>query len=193
MLDGAKRNELTPHRTSRIGSSAMQGAIRKLYHFAYPCRDAEETRQFYEDLLGLPLVHCMQVEAVPSSGDKGPYAHIFFEMGDGSYLAFFDLGKGEAPAPSPNTPSWVQHFAMEVETLDEVLAYKTKLEAAGVEVKGLVDHEFINSIYFFDPNGLRLEITTRTETPGFLEEAASQAHGLLADWTEFKRKSAAAN
>ena len=64
----------------------MKGAIRKLYHFAFPCRDAEETRQFYEDLLGLPLVHCMQVEAVPSSGDKGPYAHIFFEMGDGSYL-----------------------------------------------------------------------------------------------------------
>ena len=171
----------------------MKGAIRKLYHFAYPCRDAEETRQFYEDLLGLPLVHCMQVEAVPSSGDKGPYAHIFFEMGDGSYLAFFDLGKGEAPAPSPNTPSWVQHFAMEVETLDEVLAFKTKLEAAGVEVKGLVDHEFINSIYFFDPNGLRLEITTRTEAPGFLEEAAREAHGLLADWTEFKRKGAAAN
>ena len=58
--------------------------IRGLYHFAYPCRDAEETRAFYEDVLGLPLAHCMQVEAVPSTGERGPYAHTFFEMGDGS-------------------------------------------------------------------------------------------------------------
>jgi len=169
----------------------MKGAIRKLYHFAYPCRDAEETRQFYEDLLGLPLVHCMQVEAVPSSGDKGPYAHIFFEMGDGSYIAFFDLGKGEAPLPSPNTPSWVQHLALEVDTIEEVEAYRGKLESAGVEVRGLVDHEFIRSIYFFDPNGLRLEITTRTEEPGFLKKAADEAHGLLADWQAFKREGGA--
>ncbi|MFT8243214.1 VOC family protein [Roseomonas sp. BN140053] len=160
--------------------------IKGLYHFAYPCRDAEETRAFYEDLLGLPLVHCMQVESVPSSGDPGPYAHIFFEMADGSYVAFFDLGRGEMPQPSPNTPSWVQHFAMEVPTEQHVLDMKAKLEAAGVEVKGLVDHEFIHSIYFFDPNGLRLEITVRTEEPGFLEHAASEAHEKLREWEQFK-------
>jgi catechol 2,3-dioxygenase-like lactoylglutathione lyase family enzyme len=169
----------------------MTTAIRKLYHFAYPCRDAEETRRFYEDLLGLPLVHCMEVDAVPSSGDKGPYAHIFFEMGDGSYIAFFDLGKNEMPAPSPNTPPWVQHLALEVPDLQTVDAYRRKLEAAGVEVRGLVDHDFIKSIYFFDPNGLRLEITTRTEEPGFLEKAAREAHDQLASWTERKGRSAA--
>src|ERR1700749_13601 len=76
-----------------------RGKIEKMYHFAFPCRDAEETRAFYEDVLGLPLVHCMEVQSVPSSGDPGPYAHIFFEMRDGSYLAFFDLGKNEKPAP----------------------------------------------------------------------------------------------
>src|ERR1700712_2111764 len=107
---------------------SMNTAIRKLYHFAYPCRDAEETRRFYEDLLGLPLVHCMEVDAVPSSGDKGPYAHIFFEMGDGSYIAFFDLGKNEMPAPSPNTPAWVQHLALEVADLETVDTYRRKLE-----------------------------------------------------------------
>ncbi|HTH97930.1 MAG TPA: VOC family protein [Stellaceae bacterium] len=156
--------------------------INGLYHFAYPCRDAEETRVFYEDLLLLPLVHCMRVEAVPSSGEAGPYAHIFFEMADNSYIAFFDLGSNEMPAPSPNTPSWVQHLALEVDTTDEVMAYKKRLEAAGVEVRGLVDHEFIKSIYFFDPNGLRLEITTRTEPPGFIETAAREAHAQLAEW-----------
>lgn len=169
---------------------AVRSKIQKMYHFAFPCRDAEETRAFYEDLLGLPLVHCMEVASVPSSGDPGPYAHIFFEMGDGSYLAFFDLGKNEAPAPSPNTPKWVQHMALEVPTLADIAAAKQRLEAAGVEVLGLVDHEFIKSIYFFDPNGLRLEITTRTEAPGFLQKAADEAHGLLAKWTETKRAKA---
>jgi catechol 2,3-dioxygenase-like lactoylglutathione lyase family enzyme len=153
--------------------------IKCLYHFAFPCCDAEETRRFYEDILQLPLVHCMRVEAVPSSGEAGPYAHIFFEMGDGSYIAFFDLGKNEKPLPSPNTPSWVQHLALQ--------RMKTRLEKAGVEVIGVVDHEFIQSIYFFDPNGLRLEVTTRTEEPGFLDEAASKAHAELADWMDFKK------
>lgn len=164
----------------------MASSIQGLYHFAYPCRDAEETRAFYEDLLGLPLVHCMQVDAVPSSGDPGPYAHIFFQMRDGSYIAFFDLGRNEQPQPSPNVPRWVQHFAMEVPSIADVLAYKSKLEAVGVSVIGLVDHDFIQSIYFFDPNGLRLEITTRTEQPGFHAEAAQAAHGKLAEWSRFK-------
>jgi catechol 2,3-dioxygenase-like lactoylglutathione lyase family enzyme len=164
--------------------------INGLYHFAFPCRDAEETRVFYEDILGLPLVHCMMPDAVPSSGESIPYAHIFFEMGDGSYVAFFDLGTGEMPKPSPNTPDWVQHFAMEVDDIDTVLGFKQKLEAAGVEVRGLVDHEFIQSIYFFDPNGLRLEITTRTEEPGFIEHAARVAHTELADWTRAKAERA---
>ncbi|MGC1302498.1 MAG: VOC family protein [Caulobacteraceae bacterium] len=160
--------------------------IKGLYHFAFPCRDAEETRRFYEDLLGLPLVHCMRSDAVPSSGEKMPYAHIFFEMGDGSYVAFFDLGRNEPPAPSPNTPDWVQHLALEVDSIEAVLRHKQNLEAAGVEVRGLVDHEFVKSIYFFDPNGLRVEITTRTEEPGFLEHAAAEAHAQLADWSRLK-------
>jgi catechol 2,3-dioxygenase-like lactoylglutathione lyase family enzyme len=164
----------------------METNIQRLYHFAFPCRDAEETRAFYEDLLSLPLVHCMQVDAVPSSGDAGPYAHIFFQMRDGSYIAFFDLGGDEPPEPSPNTPRWVQHFAMEVPDLADVLAYRDRLVAAGVEVTGIVDHDFIKSIYFFDPNGLRLEITTRTEKPGFNEKAAAEAHAKLAVWSRFK-------
>ncbi len=170
-----------------MGQSMPAVKLRGMYHFAYPCRDGEETRAFYEDVLGLPLVHFMEVAAVPSTGESGPYAHIFFELGDGSYLAFFDLAKNERPLPSPNTPGWVQHFAIEVASVEEVAAAKARLEAAGVEVLGIVDHEFVNSIYFFDPNGLRLEITTKTDTPGFLKKAADEAHGLLQNWTQAKR------
>ena len=160
--------------------------VNGLYHFAYPCRDAEETRAFYEDVLGLPLVHCMLVDAVPSSGEKCSYAHVFFRMADDSYVAFFDLGENEVPLSSPNTPEWVQHLALEVSNTDDVLAHKARLEAAGVEVRGIVDHHFIKSIYFFDPNGLRVEITTRTEPPGFVEQAEREAHSALGEWTRKK-------
>lgn len=167
--------------------------IKGLYHYSYPCRDGEETRKFYEDLLGLPLVNCMTADRVPSTGEEKPYAHFFFEMADGSYMAFFDLGENVMPLPSPNTPSWVQHFAMEVDSLDEVLAMRDRLRAAGVQVTDVIDHEFINSVYFFDPNGLRLEVTVRTEAPGYLVKAAAEARAALDDWTVRKAGLIAAN
>lgn len=167
---------------------AAKAKIKGLYHFSFPCRDAEETRAFYEDLLELPLVNFMQSDTVPSTGEKKPYAHMFFEMGDGSYVAFFDLGDNVMPLPSPNTPDWVQHLALEVGTVEEVLATQKRLEDAGIEVKGLVDHDFVQSIYFFDPNGLRLEITARTERPGVLVEAAREAHDQLDAWSELKAR-----
>jgi len=77
--------------------------IQGLHHYAYRCRDAEETRHFYEDLLGLPLAHVIRADHVPSTGEYCPYVHIFFEMRDGSYMAFFDLGHGQAAEPSSNT------------------------------------------------------------------------------------------
>src|ERR1700742_4474334 len=91
---------------SRSGAYAMANPprLKGLYHFSYPCRDGEETRKFYEDVLGLPLVNCMLSDRVPSTGEEKPYAHFFFEMADGSYMAFFDLGQNEMPLPSPNTP-----------------------------------------------------------------------------------------
>lgn len=159
-----------------------------LYHYAYPCRDAEETRHFYEDILGLPLVNCMLSDRVPSSGEEKAYAHFFFELGDGSYIAFFDLGDNEMPKPSPNTPDWVQHFAIETGSVDDVEAMRMRLQSFGVTVTPVVDHEFAQSIYFFDPNGLRLEITTRSEPPGFLEESAREAHATLEIWKKAKAK-----
>jgi catechol-2,3-dioxygenase len=107
-------------------------------------------------------------------------------MADNSYLAFFDLGKNERPLPSPNTPAWVEHFAMSVDTVDQVLAYKKKLQDAGVTVLGVVDHVYVQSIYFFDPNGLRLEINARTEPEGLVEKAENDAHAILKEWTRAK-------
>jgi catechol 2,3-dioxygenase-like lactoylglutathione lyase family enzyme len=158
--------------------------IRSLHHFAWRCRDAEETRHFYEDLLGLPLVHVIRSENVPSTGEYCPYVHIFFEMRDGSYLAFFDLGDGTAADPSPNTPAWVNHLALEVSGEEALLEAKRCLEAAGIDVVGITDHDIIRSIYFFDPNGVRLELTTRIVSANSMRILADEAHAALSAWTQ---------
>jgi glyoxylase I family protein len=157
--------------------------IHGLHHFAYRCRDAEETRRFYEDLLGLPLVHLIRADHVPSTGEYCPYVHLFFQLGDGSYVAFFDLGDDEASAPSPNTPGWVNHLALRCGSLAEVEEAKRRLEAAGVDVIGVTDHKFIKSIYFFDPNGIRLELTCEVGPEEYVAEARRRAHADLAAWT----------
>lgn len=137
-------------------------AINSLNHAAYRCRDAEETRHFYEDILGLPLTHVVRGDVV-STGEKGSFAHLFFEMTNGGCIAFFDLGDNVAAEPSPNTPGWVNHIALNVDSEAKVDEAKKRLEAAGVEVLGpkLHDGQF-RSIYFFDPNGIRLELTVNT-------------------------------
>ena len=161
----------------------MMPSIKSLHHWAYRCRDAEETRQFYEDVLGLRLAHVVSADIVPSTGEYSPYVHIFFEMADGSYVAFFDLGDGEITQRDPGTPRWVNHLALEVADEAALETAKARLEAAGVEVLGITDHEFVKSIYFFDPNDIRLELTCRIAGRDELEKKAAEAHGLLAEWT----------
>ena len=164
--------------------------IEGLHHWAYKCRDAEETRHFYEDILGLPLTHVIKLDNVPSTGEYCPYVHIFFKMADGSYIAFFDLGDDQAADPSPNTPAWVNHMALHMGSVEEVEQAKARLEANGIDVLGVTDHKFIKSIYFFDPNGYRLELThmLAEEKADYIAEKAKAARGELDEWTEEKAR-----
>ena len=158
--------------------------ISGLHHYAYRCRNAEETRSFYEDLLGLPLAHVVQTDNVPSTGVSDPYVHLFFEYADGSYIAFFDLGDETLCIPDPETPSWVNHFAMQVKTVAEVEEWKKRLEAADINVVGMTDHGFVKSIYFFDPNGIRLEITCEVIGESERQDHRADAHTALKAWTD---------
>ena len=173
----------TAARTPAAGDFVRIGG---LHHFAWRCRDAEETRHFYEDLLGLPLAHIIQEDRVPSTGEYCPYVHIFFELGDGSFLAFFDLGDDLAADPSPNTPSWVNHLALRVESVEKVHEAKRRLEAAGIDVVGVTDHGFIQSIYFFDPNGIRLELTHQPAATAHDPQTLRRARARLEAWTARK-------
>ena len=161
-------------------------AVQQLHHYAYKARDAEETRHFYEDILGLPLYHIIQSDYVPSTGEYCPYTHFFFRLLDGSFIAFFDLGDDEAALPSPNTPLWVNHISFRVNTEQELENTKARLQAHGVEVLGVTDHHIFKSIYFFDPNGIRLELTAQLADAVQMQRESTTARARLDEWTARK-------
>ena len=104
----------------------------------------------------------------------------------------FGLGDDEISQYCPNTYEWVNHLALEVDDIDTLNAYKERLEAAGVAVKGPKNHHFVDSIYFYDPNGIRLELTAWKKEGAFnradfLKKEADEAHEHIAAWTEEKR------
>lgn len=160
--------------------------INGLHHFAYRCRDAEETRHFYEDILGLPLFHYIQADIVPSTGEYCPYVHIFFRMTDGSCLAFFDLGDNVRSEPSPNTPQWVNHIAMRVDTVEQLAKMKARIEAHGLDVLGVTDHRIFKSIYFFDPNGIRLELCVQLASNTQMLSEQKGVQEKIAAWSKEK-------
>lgn len=163
-------------------------AIQQLHHYAYKARDAEETRHFYEDILGLPLYHIIQSDYVPSTGEYCPYTHFFFRLRDGSFIAFFDLGDDVKAEPSPNTPLWVNHISFRVDTVHELQNTKVRLEAFGIEVLGVTDHHIFKSIYFFDPNGIRLELTAQLADADAMAKDSTVAHARLKEWTARKEQ-----
>jgi catechol 2,3-dioxygenase-like lactoylglutathione lyase family enzyme len=131
--------------------------IRGLHHNAYRCRDSEETRRFYEDFLGLPLADAFEIRQTKSGRGTG-VLHSFYQMGDGSFLAFFEAP--DMPFEFKAQHDFDLHIALEVDeaTLQSMLA---KGKAAGIETRGVSDHGFLNSIYFRDPNGYVIELTAK--------------------------------
>ena len=175
----------------------------RLHHVAYRCRDAQRTVDFYTKVVGLKYVAgLMPPENTRLSwplnepgkpprkvvGEEADTIHIFFELGDGSYLAFFDVASSPQEQEDPATPWWVKHIAFETDSMDKLLAAKARLEARGVQVLGPKDHDFCQSIYFMDPDGHRLEITVRTEELDTWRELAADAPGELEKWNELKRR-----
>jgi glyoxylase I family protein len=176
-----------PKMTSQHSALPPPAPIQQLHHYAYRAKDAEETRHFYEDILGLPLFHIIQSDIVPSTGEYCPYTHFFFRLQDGSFIAFFDLGDDEAALPSPNTPLWVNHISFRVNSVPELQAMKARLESEGIDVLGVTDHQIFKSIYFFDPNGVRLELTAQLADEVQMLKESTSVHARLAEWTARKQ------
>ena len=163
--------------------------IRRLHHNAYRCRDSEETRKFYEGFLGLRLAGTLEIGET-KSGRQTETLHTFYELGDGSYLAFFEAP--DMPFEFKQQHDYDLHIALEVapETLQVMLG---KGKAAGIETRGVSDHGFIRSIYFRDPNGYVIELTAKTSAhDAEMDPSSNGAREKLERWTAAKQRRVAA-
>ncbi len=161
--------------------------ITKVHHVAYRCKDAKQTVEWYQKYLNMDFVLAIAENEVPSTKAPDPYMHIFLDAGNGNILAFFELPGQPEMGRDPNTPDWVQHLALEVESLDVLEETKKRLEADGIKVVGITDHTIFKSIYFFDPNGHRLELACNTATPEMLKKLDEVKWGMLNEWDRTKR------
>lgn len=162
-------------------------SLSKIHHVAYRCRDAKQTVEFYNSVLGMEYLSAFSEDHVPSTGEYDPYMHIFLDAGGGNVLAFFELPKQPDMARDPNTPAWVQHIAFEVPGMDALLAAKAHIEAQGIAVIGPTFHGIFRSIYFFDPNGHRLELACNIGTPEQHAELKRVAPLMLEEWSQTKK------
>jgi lactoylglutathione lyase len=161
--------------------------IRKIHHVAYRCINAKETVEWYAKHLDMKFVLAIAEDQVPSTKAPDPYMHVFIDAGGGNILAFFELPNSPTMDRDHNTPSWTQHLAFEVATMDELLAIKARLEAAGIDVVGVTDHTIFKSIYFFDPSGHRLELACNTGTPAMMTALDSVKWDMINEWEQTKK------
>jgi catechol 2,3-dioxygenase-like lactoylglutathione lyase family enzyme len=167
---------------------ARRGSVPKmLNHVAYVTHDAAATADFYTHLLGMELASAVMADRLPSTGDPFPYFHLFFRLGDGSTIAFFESPGLPAPAKSSHPAYEIfNHIAFEVESPSAVKAWRDWLVQNGVDVIGPVDHGIIYSIYFHDPNGVRLELTAPL-TPDW-NQRTEESYRDLAMWEGTKER-----
>jgi lactoylglutathione lyase len=161
--------------------------IKQIHHVAYRCKDAKQTVEWYVKHLNMDFVLAIAEDEVPSTKAPDPYMHVFLDAGHGNVLAFFELPTQPAMDRDHNTPAWVQHLAMEVGTMDELLEAKERLSAAGIDVIGPVNHTIFKSIYFFDPNGHRLELSVNTGTPEMMRKLDEVKWEMLEEWSKTKK------
>ena len=158
-----------------------------IHHAAYRCSDAGETVEWYARVMGMTYTTAFAEDHVPSTGAYDPYMHVFLDAGGGNVLAFFELPRQPAMARDPNTPEWVQHIAFKVPDMTALLAAKAHIESQGVEVLGPTHHGIFQSIYFFDPNGHRLELAVDIGTPEQYAELRRVAAPMLEEWSRTKQ------
>lgn len=167
----------------------MSFTIEKIHHVAYRCKDAKQTVDWYEKNLNMKFLLAFAEDHVPSTKAFDPYMHVFLDAGNGNVLAFFELPNQPDMGFDPHTPTWVQHLALSVKDEAALLAAKAHLEANDIEVLGVTNHGIFHSIYFFDPNGHRIELTY--DDPDAPQKIAlvteAMRDEMMAEWTLTKR------
>jgi catechol 2,3-dioxygenase-like lactoylglutathione lyase family enzyme len=158
-----------------------------IHHAAYRCKDARETVEWYGRVLGMDYTTAFAEDAVPSTGEPDPYMHVFLDAGGGNVLAFFELPTRPEMGRDENTPEWVQHIALKVGSVEELQAAKAHIESEGIDVLGPTHHGIFKSIYFFDPNGHRVELAADIGTDEQYAELKRVAAPMLEEWSRTKK------
>ena len=154
--------------------------IKKLHHAAYRCKNSESTRAFYEDFLELPLAGALAIEET-KTGRQTSVLHTFFQLEDGSHLAFFEAP--DQPFEFKPQHDFDLHIALEVDS-DQIPRMLAKANEAGIETRGVSDHGFIDSIYFRDPSGYVVELCARKlGHDQALKADNTQAREILRRWS----------
>ena len=162
--------------------------IDRIHHVAYRCKDAKETVEWYGRMLNMGFVLAIAEDLVPSTKEPDPYMHIFLDAGAGNVLAFFELPTKAPMGRDPNTPEWVQHIAFRVKDRHTLLGYREHLQNNGVEVLGVTDHGAFHSIYFFDPNGHRVELACPDpDEEAMIQRMDAVKWDMLEEWSRTKR------
>ena len=162
--------------------------IQGIHHAAYRCKNAKQTVEFYQQVLAMDFQLAIAEDRVPSTREPDPYMHVFIDAGNGNVLAFFELPTKPEMGRDPNTPVWVQHLAFKVKDRAELLEFKEHLEANGVEVLGVTDHSIFHSIYFFDPNGHRIELACQDpDEDAMLAKLNDVKWDMLEEWSKTKK------
>ncbi|MGC6415485.1 MAG: VOC family protein [Bradymonadia bacterium] len=165
----------------------MAVELKRIHHVAYRCMDAKQTVEFYQRVLNMDFVLAIAEDEVPSTKEPDPYMHVFLDAGMGNVLAFFELPNSPEMGRDGNTPLWVQHIAFEVADMPALLAAKEHIEAEGLDVLGPVNHGIFKSIYFFDPNGHRIELAANIGTPAQMKQLHEVAPAMIEEWSVTKR------
>ncbi len=157
----------------------------RLHHTAYVTKDLEATRKFYEEIIGLPLV-ATWCEKDELFGKERTYCHVFFALGDGSALAFFQFADPDDQAEfGPKMPdSPFHHIALNVDA-EAQAELEARLKAAGIEAPQtyVLEHGYCRSVYVVDPNGMILEFTLDApEAATINAKRLTDAHSELKRW-----------
>jgi len=161
--------------------------VEQIHHVAYRCRNAKETVEFYQRVMGMDFLMAMAEDKAPSTKSPDPYMHVFMDAGNGNIIAFFELPNSPPMGRDPNTPEWVQHIAFRVKDLAALGEAKAQAESFGLDVVGPTDHGVFKSIYFFDPSGNRLELSAVTATPEQMRRLKEIAPAMLEEWDRTKQ------
>lgn len=161
-----------------------------LNHVAYVTWNTADTVRFYTEVLGMKLRGHASGTKV-STGETSRFLHTFLEMEDGSHIAFFEIDGVARESHQTPVPKWARHIALNVASQEILEQWVQRLRLHGVEFVGPIDHDGTwNSIYFFDPNGIRLELTYQSRE--LTDDDEAKAARAVRDWAREHRQTAAA-